>query len=216
MITQLACHLLSLLSLTFLATGSYFWMTDYLVDALLVSQVTSSLATVLVSFTAPMLAVIVSGALIESAGGYQSRQLLDLSLCLAIIGCLVAIVVPYVDSLWIFVACMWTVYFLAGILVACLTGIMIVSLPSQSRGTACTVGWYSVWLFGCLPAPAIYGWLNLVGPTERSRLGMKVLMSSSLVAVVCLSIALCIIDSKIDKVIESGKMIELVGVEQMS
>ena len=106
-------------------------------------------------------------------------------MCLSIIASIVAVVVPYLDSFGLFVGCMWTVVFLAGILSACTSGIMVESVLSPDREAASTAGWYSNRLLASLPASTVYAYAG------NHIDGLKTMTYSLLVAVVSLSVALC-------------------------
>lgn len=188
--SQFICAVFSTSALLFLVTGIQYWISDYLLETIGVPQAEVFISFALISVTAPLAGVLVGGYITQSLGGYATKSALIFSVWMGAVGSVVAVIVPFLDNFVYIAAGLWILFFIGGALLPNLTGIMISSIPRNMRNMGSAVAQFIEHLCGYLPAPAIYGILNDSEEEKQERLGMKVLMSSTVVGVLFMGIAL--------------------------
>ena len=101
-----------------------------------------------------------------------------------------AIIFPSTDNPEHAIGLLWILLFFGAFVLPVLQGIMLQSVESKARASANSLANFAYNLLGNLPSPIAYGYAcdNYGGRT--SRMGMRVLMSASLVACILISIAL--------------------------
>ena len=81
---------------------------------------------------------------------------------------------------------MWLLLFFGGLLLPMATGIMLGVLEPDVKAKGNSVANLCYNLFGWMPAPVVYGWINQYCGGSKSRYGMFWLMTSSIVALLML------------------------------
>jgi len=183
------CTMLAIACLFFVVTGLQFWISEYLIVTLVNDRGVVFAAFSIVSITAPTLGVMIGGHVSTSLGGYTGKHALQYCLVVAILGTVVAMPIPYFDSLWIIIPLLWLLFFFGGALLPTLTGVMISSIKLKARSIGSSIAQFMQNLLGYLPAPILYGLVVQESGGKSSRWGMVVLMSWSLLGVAFLSAA---------------------------
>jgi sugar phosphate permease len=70
--------MMAISSLYFIITGIQFWVSDYLMNVLNVSQETVFIAFAVSCVSGPTIGVIVGGVIVHKIGGYRSPRALPL------------------------------------------------------------------------------------------------------------------------------------------
>ena len=126
----------------------------------------------LVSITSTLAGVLIGGISVHKLGGYTSKNAFKLCLAMGFMAALVGTPIPFVDSFALFTIFLWLLLFFGGFIMPSLTGkerllyyslgTMISSVPKYSRPYASSLGAIFMNLFGYLPAPFLYGWVDEV------------------------------------------------------
>jgi len=140
--------------------------------------------------TAPLLGVILGGAVTHMAGGYTHPNSMRLLTCVSLLGTIVALPLPFLTSWKAYIAVFWFCLFLGGFIMPGLTGIMINAAPKRHRAIGNSVAYFSYNLFGFIPGPLVYGIVQSYTGTE-SRLGMTILVYSLIISFCFLWLACC-------------------------
>lgn len=172
--------------LLFVVTGIQFWISDYMQE---VMQIPSSKVYVIfavICITAPVLGVLLGGIFIQYLGGYTNKRALDACFKIAILAAACGIFLPVVDIVWLFVILMWLLLFFGGSVTPGLTGIMLSSIPDNSKeiGNSLTQLCYN--LLGYLPSPFLYGLVCKYTGGTKSRWGLAVLLIWAYLGVISL------------------------------
>jgi MFS family permease len=142
------------------------------------------------SLTAPILGVIMGGAVVHMAGGYTHPDSLRILTWVSLIGTCLAMPLPLVDSYKAYLVLFWLCLFLGGFIMPGLTGIMIHAAPKRYRAIGNSIAFFSYNLLGYVPGPMVYGFISKhTGPT--SRIGMMVLVYALIVAFFLLWFSCC-------------------------
>ena len=174
------CSIVSISSLYFMVTGLQFWVSDYLQRVIKAPAGLVFTTFAFVSISAPFAGVILGGRVTQRIGGYAHRNAMHYCLALALLATGFSLLVPFLDDFACITATLWIVFFAGGALLPTLTGLMISSVPFSMRNSASAIAQFVEHLFGYLPGPLVYGYLNS-DKEETNRDGMTCLMFSSLV-----------------------------------
>ena len=176
--------MLSITFLFYIITGIQYWVSDYLVSELKISEKTVFITFAIVSITGPVLGVVIGGNVTTALGGYNSKSALYLALIIATLCLCSASPIAFIDNYYLFIALLWLLLFFGGSILPCLTGIMLNCVDKELKTTANSIANLSYNLFGFLPAPTIYGLIYDSGKGGNSREAMACLMFSSIISVV--------------------------------
>ena len=160
----------------FVVTGIQFWISDYMQEVMNIPSSEVYLIFSVVCITAPTFGVLSGGIFIQYLGGYTNKMALDACFKISIIAAFCGVFLPMVNYPIIFVIFMWLVLFFGGSITPGLTGIMIASIPENSKeiGNSITQLFYN--LIGYLPSPFIYGLVCKYTGGSESRWGLGVLV----------------------------------------
>ena len=181
--------MLGISSMLFVVTGIQFWISDYMQEVMNVPSSKVYIIFSIVCITAPTLGVLSGGIFIQYLGGYTNRKALDACFKISIIAGCCGIFLPLFDIPIIFVIFMWLLLFFGGSITPGLTGIMIASIPENSKeiGNSVTQLFYN--LIGYLPSPFIYGFVCKYTGGSKSRWGLTVLVLWGMLGVLFLYFA---------------------------
>ena len=84
--------------------------------------------------------------------------------------------IPFLDNFSVALLMFWLMLFFGGSIVPGVTGIMISSIPSESRSVGNSVGHLFQELLGYLPSPMLYGLVITLTGGSTSRWGMILLV----------------------------------------
>ena len=116
------------------------------------------------------------GIFIQYLGGYTNKKALDACFKISIIAGGCGFFLPMIDYPMFFVILMWLLLFFGGSITPGLTGIIIASIPENSKeiGNSLTQLFYN--LIGYLPSPFIYGLVCKYTGGSQSRWGLVILV----------------------------------------
>lgn len=173
----------------FVVTGIQFWISDYMQEIMNISSSKVYIIFSIVCISAPTLGVLSGGIFIQYLGGYTNKRALDACFKISIIAGICGICLPLIDYATFFVIFMWLLLFFGGAITPGLTGIMIASIPENSKeiGNSLTQLFYN--LIGYLPSPFIYGLVCKFTGGSKSRWGLAVLVLWGIFGVVSLYFA---------------------------
>ena len=196
-IKELACNkryiftMLGISCMLFVVTGIQFWISDYMQEVMKIPSSKVYIIFSIVCISAPTLGVLLGGIFIQYLGGYTNKKSLDACFKISIIAAICGIFLPFIDIVILFVIFMWLLLFFGGSITPGLTGIMIASIPENSKeiGNSITQLFYN--LIGYLPAPFIYGLVCKYTGGSESRWGLGVLVLWAVIGVLFLLFAKC-------------------------
>jgi len=152
------CTGITISSLYFVVTGIQYWGTYYLSIVIGASKDEVYLLYSACSITGPTVGVMVGGFITTTCvGGYTNKRALTLCFFVALLACLSALPIPFVNSLVGVIIFLWLVLFFGGFIMPNLTGILLNSVPPKERAIANSVANFFYNLLGYLPAPYLYG-----------------------------------------------------------
>ena len=168
--------MLGISSMLFVVSGIQFWISDYMQEVMNIEPSKVYFIFSIVCISAPTLGVLSGGIFIQYLGGYTNKKALDACFKISIIAGGCGILLPIFDYPIFFVIFMWLLLFFGGSITPGLTGIMIVSIPENSKeiGNSITQLFYN--LIGYLPSPFIYGLVCKYTGGSQSRWGLAVLV----------------------------------------
>ena len=183
--------MLGISCMLFVVTGIQFWISDYMQEVMNLSASKVYIIFSVICVTAPTLGVLLGGFFIQYLGGYTNKKSLDACFKISIIAAICGIFLPFIDIVALFVIFMWLLLFFGGSITPGLTGIMIASIPENSKeiGNSITQLFYN--LIGYLPAPFIYGLVCKYTGGSKSRWGLGILVLWAVIGVFFLLLAKC-------------------------
>ena len=168
--------MLGISCMLFVVTGIQFWISDYMQEVMNIPSSKVYIIFSIVCISAPTLGVLSGGIFIQYLGGYTNRKALDACFKISTMAAGCGIFLPLVDIPTIFVIFMWLLLFFGGSITPGLTGIMLASIPENSKeiGNSITQLFYN--LIGYLPSPFVYGLVCKYTGGSQSRWGLGVLI----------------------------------------
>lgn len=179
--------MLTISSIYFVVTGVQFWISDYMIITLKVSQAKVFTSFALISITAPTMGVMVGGFICHRLGGYSGEKAIDFCIVFALMASVFAIPIPFFHSFWFVSTCLWLVFFFGGAILPTLTGMMLTSIPQRFRSIGSSLAQFIQNLTGYLPAPVLYGYVIKHTGGSSSHWGMIMLMSWTVWGLIFLS-----------------------------
>ena len=183
------CTMFGLSCMLFVVTGIQFWISDYMQEVMNIPSSEVYLIFSIVCITAPTLGVLSGGIFIQYLGGYTNKRALDACFKISIIAGICGVFLPIINYAMFFVLFMWLLLFFGGSITPGLTGIMIASIPENSKeiGNSITQLFYN--LIGYLPSPFIYGLVCKYTGGSKSRWGLAILVLWGIFGVISLYFA---------------------------
>ena len=175
--------------LLFVVTGIQFWITDYMQEVMNISPSSAYIIFSVVCITGPVLGVLLGGFFIQYLGGYTDKRALVACFKIAGLAACCGIILPILNIVWLFVILMWLLLFFGGSVTPGLTGIMLSSIPENSKeiGNSLTQLCYN--LIGYLPSPFLYGLVCKYTGGSKSRFGLAFLLLWAFIGVLSLYFA---------------------------
>ena len=152
--------MLSLCSLYFIITAIQFWISDYMITILNFQKKTVFIIFTIISTTAPSLGLTLGGKICTKIGGYTSKHCILFCLTATIISSLFSIPIPFLNNKIIIIILFWFLLFFGASVLPALLGIMISSIPNESRNLGNAFAQFMFNLFGYFPSPILYGFVN--------------------------------------------------------
>lgn len=195
MITDVLSHktytyiLLTICSLLFIITGIQFWISDYLITVLEINHQTVFLSFSFVCITAPVSGVIWGGYIIDQIGGYTKPEAIEILFRNAVYAGGFGLLIPLIDTFFIFMTLCWFLLFFGASIVPGLTGIMLNSIGNYPKAVANSLTNIFYHLIGYFPAPFLYGFICTITGGSKSRWGLRFLMIFTFVGIYFLYLA---------------------------
>jgi MFS family permease len=152
--------MLTLCSLNFIITAIQFWISDYMIAILKFEKKNVFVLFVLISTTAPSLGLFIGGKIIDHLGGYTSKHAILYCLINSTIASMIGMPIPFLDNQTIVVILFWFLLFFGGSILPTLIGLMITSIPSETRNLGNAFAQFMFNLLGYFPSPILYGLVN--------------------------------------------------------
>ena len=189
------CSILTLSILFFIVTCVQYWTSDYMLIALEVEDETKRLyAFSIVCLTSPTCGLLIGGYIVDYLGGYSNKKSLVFCFVFAISSIIPALLLPLVNSYYLYAILLWILLFLGSGILPTLQGIIIACLPKniQGSGNSFVIFFYN--LVGYLPAPFVYGFFKEYfddknDPQKGSRAAQKICTWITFLAPVLIGIA---------------------------
>lgn len=160
-------------------TAIQFWMTDYMVQVLGISQNKAFKTFAAASLIAPISGVVCGGILFSKLGGYNSYNALHAVPALATLGLTSGIIGSSTSNFYVFIPSMAMQLFFGGMLVPAVTGIMLNQVPQNLRTVCNSVANMSYNLFGYVPAPYLYGYMYQKHGQGKSHAGFYMIEAAA-------------------------------------
>lgn len=179
---------LSLSSLSFVITAIQFWGSDYMENVLKVEKATVNYVFIIICLTAPTLGVFIGGAVTSCLGGYEKMGASYLCLIGAFSATLMAIPIPFMDTLAGFASFLYGVLVFGGIIFPSIygkikylfLGIIISSVSHDHKTAASSLAVIIMNLLGYIPAPFFYGFVNDLAKSRFPKLSMSICLYYSI------------------------------------
>ncbi len=114
--------------------------------------------------TAPCSGVIIGGTVTHKMGGYSSDRALFVVIFMGTMTSVVGMPIPFVTQYWAVTPLLWLLLFFGGFMMPALIGMTIHHAPKNMKAVANSFAFFCYNLFGYLPAPFLYGFMqNLSG-----------------------------------------------------
>ena len=181
--------MLGISCMLFVVTGIQFWISDYMREIMNIPSSEVYIIFSIICITAPTFGVLSGGFFIQYLGGYTNKMALDACFKISIIAAGCGIFLPFFDITAVFVVFMWLLLFFGGSITPGLTGIMIASIPENSKEIGNSLSQLFYNLIGYLPSPFIYGLVCKYTGGSKSRWGLIVLVCWGVLGVICLYFA---------------------------
>lgn len=170
---------LNLSTIYFLNTNVQFWMSDYLITINHIEYETVVIAFTVVCITGPTLGAICSGQIGNRIGGYESVHALPICIVCGVLIIFLSIPICFLKIEWLNFVLLWVLFFLGGVTVPIVTGIMLSVVEPELRPQANALANMMYNMFGYCPAPFVYGWVQKMTGGETSKWAMVMNFSLS-------------------------------------
>ncbi len=127
---------LTLSSLYFVITGVQYWISSYLFIVLGIDEKQIYKFYVITCFTAPIFGVVIGGFTFSHLGGYKSRKSFGLCVIISAIATLIALPIPFLQTVNATFLSIWLVFFCGSFVVPTLSGILLTIVHQEMRITA--------------------------------------------------------------------------------
>lgn len=147
-----------------------------------------------VAITAPILGSIFSGFVSSRIGGHQSPSMLPLSAIIGLISVIACILTPLCDNYALSIMMLWLFLFFSSMILPIFYGLIFIQVRPEVRPFSNSISYLLYNLLGWFPGPFVYGIINQVSNSDtytKSRLGMTVLMDSSVLYLIFIWLAIC-------------------------
>lgn len=183
---------MSLATLFFIITVIQFWGSNYLVSVLKMDEQEVYIAFTVTCITSPTFGVIAGGLITSKFGGYESKPAILICFFLSLGSLISALPTPFINSFYLFIACLWLVLFFGGAVMPNLVGITISSLKQEKRALGGSFTTFFFNLFGYLPAPFLYGLIYDLTKDSNDRLAYTICIYLTIVGVTLIGAATCV------------------------
>ena len=161
------------LSASFYTTsGLQYWMTNYLIVTLKMSEIDANFAFAGSVLTAPVIGAIASGQISMYLGGHQNLSTLRVTLVFLFISSAGAMVFPFMTNTRAALTLLWIMMATGAVYLPMLIGIMLNTVKPEQRAKANSLANFTYNLLGYAPAPTIYGLVMDLTGGKESRWGM--------------------------------------------
>lgn len=167
--------------LLFIITGIEFWITDYMTTILHQDVDKVFITFAVVCITAPTLGVLIGGYVIENLGGYTDKRALQTCFHFSVVAGCCGLPLPLINSFWVFTTLMWFTLFFGGSIMPGLTGILLSTIDNATKEASNSITHFCYNLIGYLPAPVLYGIVCNITGGKKSRWGLVMLMSFTII-----------------------------------
>lgn len=165
---------LALSLIYFNTTNMQFWIADYLVNIHNASYEAVVYMFTIVAITGPVFGALLSGYVGAKIGGYQSMYALPLCIFFGFFIFAAAVLIPIMSNVYIIFGLLWLMFFLGGLVVPIVTGVMLGVVEPEIRPQANSLANTSYNALGYFPAPFIYGLICEYTGGQKSQWGMIV------------------------------------------
>ncbi|CAD8137277.1 unnamed protein product [Paramecium octaurelia] len=182
--------MLTLSQLFLVLTGVQFWMTDYLNSVMLMEYNLASQSFLIISMTAPLTGVYLGSQVLNNDVGNKGFRVMKIAAIELSLASISLALIPHVDNQEMIVLLLWSLLFFGGSAIPSMMGIMITSLQREERISGNQLSHLFLDLFGYLPAPAVYGYVQIISGGSTSRKGMVMLSCISFLSLIFLLLAI--------------------------
>eukprot|EP00928_Gymnodinium_smaydae_P028542 TRINITY_DN21736_c0_g2_i1.p1 TRINITY_DN21736_c0_g2~~TRINITY_DN21736_c0_g2_i1.p1 ORF type:complete len:587 (-),score=118.80 TRINITY_DN21736_c0_g2_i1:302-2062(-) len=190
--------------LWFIVTGVQYWATEFFVKAFHMPKGLVVSMFSIVALTGPTIGVVVGAIVTDKRGGYMGqgrRKAMCQALFCAVIATLLGLAAGLVEggpvfAFWIEIGLIWGVLAFGGAMVPVVTGVMVSSVPEDSKQLASGVGQGAYNLLGYAMGTLVPGILiQYLG----MRWGMRVLLAWAIFGVVGMSFGLYAVEKELQE-----------------
>ena len=184
------CIIIAETMLFFSISGIQYWCTHFLENHFGASKLSIFYYFMACCATGPVFGAIFSGYVCQKVGGYESIKVMHYCCIAAFVGILTGLPVPFMSDYRHSIYLIWFVLFSGVFMFPILTGVMLNNLEPHLKEHANSIANLSFNLFGYLPAPTVYGFMNSLdsGNEKSSNYGMILLLSTTVPVFFCMII----------------------------
>ena len=146
-----------------------------------------------VCITSPVSGALLSGWATKKVGGYESKYVVPMAFFACCCAIAAGVPCPLTRDFQVAIALFWVVLFAGAFILPIMTGVLLTVVEPELKEQANSIANLSYNLFGYLPAPTIYGYMNqLDGDTkvehDKSNYGMLLLLWFTVPATICVGL----------------------------
>lgn len=173
--------------LLFPLTAMNQWTIHYMENALGITDKKIKLISfAVISATSPTIGTVIGGMVGTKIGGYENKRASFACVLLYLGSCAGVILIPLMNNIWTFTFAFWLCLVFCAAIIPILTGVIISAVPNCLRGSAGSVTSFISNLFGHMPAPIVYGYINDRYKHTNPRMAMTVVLYVSFICLIFL------------------------------
>jgi MFS family permease len=174
----------------FICCGIGFWLTDYLENILGEKNSYKRLYSyIIIIVIGPIVGMALGGFIGSLTGGYQKKYSVLAIFILQTISAIISVFVPTVNDIFLFVLSLSLFNTFMAMVVPVNTGLILWAMPKNMKGFGTGISNLVTTIFGKVPAPFLYGYLQYKFNYLNKKIGMIFLMSFSFLGAICLCLA---------------------------
>ena len=178
---------LSITGLFFVISGAQYWCSHYMINVLNMSEDQTYSFFIGVCLTGPTFGAWLSGYITARLGGYESKNVLYVAVIACIISSVSGILCPIIMNYKISISFFWVILATGAFVLPILAGVMLNDINPHLKEQANSLANFSYNLFGYLPAPTLYGFVNTFDTQyeKRSNYGMCLILWMTVPVTLC-------------------------------
>lgn len=168
----------------FISTFLQQWMKKYLTDVIKLTESQAEFSFVITCVTAPIFGIIIGGIILQRLGGYQKISALYVVLVNCIFCGILSIIVAFTTSVIGAGIVFWSYLFFGAMVDPCIYGILLSTLPLETKGFGYSLQYIAASIIGVSSAPFLYGFIHEQTKDSVPTLAMSICLSFPIIAAI--------------------------------